>query len=561
MDTTRRRSALALTLVIVASTAAGCLVLVELVAAHRPPGWDEAAHALQGALIAHDVRTGDLLGFLFDTYRQVYWPPLHSWLVGAAFLVAGPSMEAARAVSVLAFVFLAPMLFIVARTVEPRYGTIAGSLAAALTLTCPGIVALASANLLELPALLALSWTMLVYCRLDRDPGAAPASHALLGVSVVVTYLAKTNYGVLLVICIALTKLIAARFRLSPLLTRKNLYAVLPLVLFCVIWFAWPPKIVTTWSSLVNSPYGGEQGRGLAGFLFFPRAIVQLTGSTSVLLWAGIALAWRWRREPGIGFMLVVAITQFVIGELHHTKLVRHIVPMFPPMFVLTGVAGARLWEWLKVNRSADGTMAVALLAGLAVLQVAAFGVPGRSPVQTMRSEVIRQGVDVLEYVSVQARTRTPTLVVNLTRPWPHPPVVDWHLVSQGHLPVTASDETMQRIHGRRHAVTLDRLGIPKSLQARARRVLDRYDAPSMTRTLVVTSPKRPDQLATLLNARIRVDPPESIIALVGASDTATMTVDFIEPALVETGYRRVSIREFTRAKGFEVRIYVYRRP
>ena len=559
MDTTGRRSVLALTLVIAASTAAGCLVLVELVSAHRPPGWDEAAHALQGALIAHDVRTGDLLGFLYDTYRQVYWPPLHSWLVGAAFLVAGPSMEAARGVSVVAFVFLAPTLFIVARTVEPRYGTVAGCLAAALTLTCPGIVALASANLLELPALLALSWTMLVYCRLDRDPGVAPASHALLGVSVVVTYLAKTNYGVLLVICIVLTKLIAAHFRLGPLLTRKNLYAALPLVLFCVIWFAWPPKIVTTWASLVNSPYGGEQGRGLAGLLFFPGAIVRLAGSTSVLLWAGSAFAWKWRREPGIGFLLVVALTQFVIGELHHTKIVRHIVPMFPPMFVLTGVAGARLWEWLKVHRSADRTMAVRLLAGLAILQVGAFGIPGQSPVQTMRPEVIRQGVEVLEYVSAQARAHAPALVVNLNRHWPHPPVVDWHLVSQGHLSVTASDETMQPMRERRHAVTLDPLPIPESLQAHARRVLNRNNAPSMTRTLRGTPPKRPDQLATLLSARLRVDPPQSIIALAGASDTATM--DFIEPAIVEKGYRRVSIREFTRVKGAEFLIYVYRRP
>lgn len=560
MDTPGRRSALALTLVIAASTATGCLVFVEFVLAHRPPGWDEAAHALQGALIAHDVRTGDLLGFLFDTYRQVYWPPLHSWLVGAAFLVTGPSMEAARAVSVLAFVVLAPTLFIVARTVEPRYGTMAGSLAAALTLTCPGMVALASANLLELPALLALSVTMLVYCRLDRDPGAAPACHALLGVSVVVTYLAKTNYGVLLVICIVLTKLFAAHFRLGPLLTRKNLYAALPLVLFCVIWFAWPAKIVTTWASLVNSPYGGDQGRGLAGLLFFPRAIVELTGPTSVLLWAGIVLAWKWRREPGFGFLLVVALTQFVIGELHHTKLVRHIVPMFPPMFVLTGVAGARLWEWLKVHRSADGTMAVALLTGLAILQISVFGFPGSNPVQTMRPEVIRQGTDVLEYVSTQARAHAPALVINSNRPWPHPPVVDWHLVSRGHLPVTASEETMHPARDRRHAVAFDRLRIPKTLQADARRVLDRYNAPSMTRTLRLISPEHPDRLATLLNARLRVDPPQSIIALVGASDTTT-TVDLIEPTIVDQGYRRISMREFTRARGAEVRIYIYSRP
>jgi len=29
--------------------------------------WDEAAHSLKGLLIAHDLRTGDFLSFLYDT--------------------------------------------------------------------------------------------------------------------------------------------------------------------------------------------------------------------------------------------------------------------------------------------------------------------------------------------------------------------------------------------------------------------------------------------------------------------------------------------------------------
>ena len=42
------------------------------------------------------------MGLLIDSYFQIYWPPLHSWLIGIPFLLMGPDLEVARAVSVVA---------------------------------------------------------------------------------------------------------------------------------------------------------------------------------------------------------------------------------------------------------------------------------------------------------------------------------------------------------------------------------------------------------------------------------------------------------------------------
>ena len=549
-------------LVVAASLAAGGLVFVNLVLAHRPPGWDEAAHALQGALIAHDLREGDLLSLLFDTYRQIYWPPLHSWLIGIPFVVTGPNLEVARSVSVVAFVLLAPTLFLVARTIEPAHDSLAGSLTAGLVLTSPGIVTLAAGAMLELPGLLALGCTMLVYCRLERDPAVRPEWHALLGVCTVLTYLVKTNFGVLLVICIVLAKLIAVGFRPRALLTRQNLFAVIPLVVFCAIWFANPRRILTTWNALVNSPWGGEEARGFVGLLFFPRAIVELSGATSVLLWAGLVLTWKARRDPAIAFLLVLALIQFVIGELHHTKLDRHIVPILPPMFVLTGVAGARLWDWLLARGIANRRMAASFLAGLAFLQVASMGVPDRTQVtQIVLPPAARHGAEVLSYVSTQVREQAPALVLDTTISWPHPPVVDWYLVSSGVLPVTAAGSAMEPRRERRLAMTLDELPLPMGMRAQAKRVLRRYDTHSVVRTIHSYDRLKedPDEFMSFLDATIRADPPNAIIALIGASDTTTVTVDSVEPGILRSGYRRVSVREFS--GGARSRVYVYRRP
>jgi len=57
-------------------------------------GWDESAHALYGLLIAHDLSQHDWISLLYDTYRQVYWPPLYSWLAGLLFLFTGRTTAA-----------------------------------------------------------------------------------------------------------------------------------------------------------------------------------------------------------------------------------------------------------------------------------------------------------------------------------------------------------------------------------------------------------------------------------------------------------------------------------
>ena len=550
----RSSSALALAAVFAASAAAGFLVFNRLVLLHLPPSWDEGAHAMFGALIAHDIREGDLAGFLFDSFRQVYWTPLHSWLVGAAFLLAGPSLEASRAVSVFCFVLLAPTLFLVARMIAPRHCIVAGCVAAALSLTTPGIISSAAQGMLELPGLMMLSLTMLVYCGLERDRRVRPRAHALLGVGVVLTYLIKANYGILLVISIVLAKLIAVRFRARRLLTKQNLYAVLPLGLFCVVWFAYPPKAVWTWNALVNTPYGGEAGQGLAGLLFFPRALARHSGSwwMMTILWAGLLLAWRTRYLPGVPFIALLALNLFVIGELHHTKIPRHILPMFPPMFVLTGVAAAQLWGWLR-SHGKGGAAATAV--GLAC--IALF----HTSVLISRDWRYRKDVpvdDVVDYVSAEAQAGAPALVVGLNYARPEPPILDMKLVSAGVLPVTRAGSAMNFFweQGLMRDIRHERL--PERPRAIIQRLLDRYYAPTTMRSLHAydRGPLARSRFKNYLATTLDRDPPRVIIAVSGSS--TNYGIEEIAPDIAKGGFREVSVREFPRA---QTRVHVYRRP
>jgi hypothetical protein len=540
--------------VVAISTAAGWLVYNKLVLLGIQPFWDEAAHLLQAALIAHDVGTGDLPGLLLDSYRQVYWPPMHSWLVGGVFLLTGPDIEAARVVSVVAYVLLAPTLFLVARTVESRHGVTAGIIAAGLVLTCPGIISYAARSMLELPGLLALSAAILAYCVLEKRPDAPPRAHALLGACVVLTYLVKTNFGVLLVLAIVATKLLAVRFRLRALLTRRNMHAVLPLALFCAIWFAYPPKIVSTWQALVNRPWGGEEARGLAGLLFYPNALADLSGSwwMFAVLWIGVIAAWRWRSQPGVLFLLVLTLTLFAIGEIHHTKLDRHIMPMFPPMFVLSGIAGARLWGALA-PRGGHGRAAILLLLACALsLQVATLArrrwIPGGYP----------DGLDVMGYVFAEGRRHEPVLVLGLEGVWPAPPVIDWHLVSEGLLEPTWAGSAMDPRQDRRIANALRHAPIPERLDTRLQSLLGRYDAPAAMRTLHWGDKVEEDreQFESVVVATLDADSPQTIISMIGSRDT-TSPAEAIPPKPPVSGFQEVEVREFPLAG---TRVHVFHR-
>ena len=47
--------------------------------------WDEAAHNLWGRLIFEDITRTQWLALALDTYRQDYWPPMHSWYLSLFF--------------------------------------------------------------------------------------------------------------------------------------------------------------------------------------------------------------------------------------------------------------------------------------------------------------------------------------------------------------------------------------------------------------------------------------------------------------------------------------------
>jgi hypothetical protein len=273
----------------------------------------------------------------------------------------------------------------------------------------------------------------------------------------------------------------------------------------------------------------------------------------AILLWIGLFAAWRDGQRPGMAFLAILALIQFAIGEFHHTKVVRHIVPMFPAMFALAGVAAARLWSWAETRGRGSRLATAALFAGVLALQLATLARRDWYPIEYPDS------TDVRRYVSSLAVETPPILVLGSREAWPAPPVLDWHLVvEEGRLSVTASGSAMNPRQESELARRVAELPLPTPLRATALRVLGRYDASSGSRSLHLGDrfPEDRARFARVLRRTLEAGTPCAIVALIATSDTTRYTASFIAPAVVGVGFREVSVREFPRAV---TRVHVYR--
>ncbi len=515
--------------------------------------WDEATHALHGLLIAQDLHARDWLAFAYDSYRQVYWPPLYSWLTGAAFLVFGPTTVVARSVSLVAFVLLAPVLFLSGRELANANRNLVGAVAGALALTSVPFAEHAAMAMIECWALLAFSLTLLAYMRLGRA-GTTPRAHALLGLMVMLTYFLKANYGLLLLLGIVLALLIEADFRPRALRTRANGYAIAPVVVLGALWFAYPPKVLSTLQALINQPWGGAEARGFAGLLFYPRAFWRLSGSVWIvlLLLASLAAAWEQRRGRNVRLLMVLAIGPFVIGMLHHTKLDRHLLPVFPPLFLLAARATGEAWTRLADRRFAR-VVAAGVLAGMFGLQAKMALCPPPNP------RIAGETQEIFAYVASLVRLARPALVLGTMGVSPGPPMIDWRLVvDERLLAVTCAGSISQEAIERRNAAVLNRMPRLFGLRDELLRVTTRYyDAGRVPRSFYLGLPTDIDPVGfdSWLGRTLGGTQFGGVVVITSLAEGARYPLAFVAPGLERAGLSASSSRVFE-AAGLRVGLY-----
>lgn len=557
------------------------LVWTQGIARDVPLHYDEASHALLGLQAADNLGRGDVAAFLYDSYSQILWPPLHAWVTGAVFLAAGPSRAGARAVSLAGYAALALALYALGHEVgraapggaesdparrESR-GRWCGMLAAAFALVAPLSRALAARVYVETPAaaLLVLGlWLYLRAARLDRT-----RQWAGTGVLIVLTYLARTQYGLLLLGCIALDRVLSVRPSLRSWFSRGNVAMLAPVALFVLIWFSYPPKLSGAWYWL-RTAMAYELGPQQYGAAYFALMLDPASGSSFVALYLvfGLLLSLAHLRERALRVPVLLAVLQFVPSLFSPNHLMRLMYPLLLALDIL-----AAFWVTVGFERFARRSRRLSwvVAAGLALLLLLSLAVPtDRSPRRDL--QVDYSGIDiydapltgVLAYIDAQARAGGPVLLLGApdTGIGLDQYMLDWHAVAEARfVPVYGSGILYSPWGSARRgspADALRNLGAPPGLVAEIDRLNargTRPDIPGTNRALWLPvpgdalAPATPANLRDLLGPTLAAYTPRRIIALGDGSRAAYYTPSFLGAALERAGYRRVAEREFAAEK------------
>jgi hypothetical protein len=415
-------------LIIVGALAAlvGGLIFFNIIGPAEAFHWDEGHHTLYGTWIYRDLAGGDWDRFWADTHHQAYWCFLHSWLLGAFFLLFGLSFQSARALSLVFFFLTTLLVYLISIKFFSRAGWKIGLLAAFACLTSPLMIAFSAQSMLE--GLGALVFLSAVYLYFQSAETKQWYWYALFGLVLGLSIVTKYNYALFILSSSAVVilaelpgvyrelkgsenialagknkrkehkqpKKIANPF--YPWLY-KNLVIAAPVVLIALWWFLGPESerkiaMLLQTGNMISEP-------NVIGFwqnvIYYPRAIMTdgfsspWFGLLAVLaIFVPLAVLKEKKIAPLAIIVLVVwAISTFSVGA----KFIRHFHNVLPVVFILFA-ASVFAWtelltERLQKYRLTAGIVLLVLLVPAVLSLTALPALYGGEDVQVKDFEVV----------------------------------------------------------------------------------------------------------------------------------------------------------------------------
>jgi 4-amino-4-deoxy-L-arabinose transferase-like glycosyltransferase len=310
-------------------------------------------------------------------------PPLTCWLSAASMEVFGPRAWAARLPGALAYLAAVAVVADLARSIGG--GRAAGTWAGwALVFSA---LPVGAANILTTDSLVTFLQTAAAWCAWRSLTAESEKTgrrwalglHAALGLG----FLAKGPAGILVALPIAVFAILRHRSVPSVRLLRPS-----GLALFAAIAFPWfiavGLKVPGAFDGWLHREMGtriaGDTHRNMPAYAYIP-ILLGGTLPAGILLPAALRRAcaeWRSRgdRARGIEFLALWAAIPFIVLCAARSRLPLYLLPLFPPLAVLTGLWLAERLQG-KSLRPALAVGLVALAAGLWLgARLASFRIP-----------------------------------------------------------------------------------------------------------------------------------------------------------------------------------------
>lgn len=375
------------------SVVIGREVFLRLIAPAPPLNFDEAAHSLPGYYILRDILALDLRALWGDFHIQTLWPPGFSLLQAPFLGILGRSDESARLFAYIMLAATALMACAIAYQISPELAPLAGLASGLIALSAPGWLFVGSWAMQETPV--AFVVFVAFWCFLQALKTRRTIWFFLTGCALYFAFLTKFNYAAFAIAAVGIVDL-GERLRLirtkrdagtqDRLVSTSQFFALYaPLVAGVLFWFFGGTDIVPTevkWRDFrffVTNEDSGYPFWSAENLMFYVRTtfdwLMPAPASAGAAL-LGAAWAVARVRHPGVTLLAVFFALGFVLATVHQLKADRYITPLFPSLWLLTGLGAADFAGELtnRFSRRAPGAEATRRPLGSWMLAFGSFG-------------------------------------------------------------------------------------------------------------------------------------------------------------------------------------------
>lgn len=332
-----------------------------------PFPWDSGAYACEGLRIAQDLKTGDMISFAADSYRQGWWPFFHSWLLAPAFILFGNTYAVARGVSMFCFILFVFVLYLASLEMSRKQGHWVGLMTVYLALTSLPLLVLSAMCMSEMPGLLMTFITFFLYLKAIKHQ----KSFLFVCTSLVMalTLFTKWHHGLFVVFAIFITQLTATK----KILSRSNYSLFLPFLLIMMGWFVYPRHITSFFGHSTFQPQY-YKFLSLENFLFYPKSFFQVYHSSwiiALVVAIGFIISLRRIKDPRIRLFVIHILIGMILMTIKLDNRHRYIISIVPSIWILGASQLAELMDYLKSrlpSRKIKIALAFFIMAGISII-------------------------------------------------------------------------------------------------------------------------------------------------------------------------------------------------
>lgn len=373
LRTTYNSKVIAAALLFAITLAASISLYSTLVSCRNIPfPYDSAGHAYEGLRIAEDIRTGDIISFLADTYRQSFWPFFHSWLLAPAFILFGNTYAVARGVSLFCFVLFVLTIYLMGMEMSHAHGHWVGIVAAYFALTSLPMLVLSVMSMSEIPGLLMTFLTFLCYLKALKQN--KTYLFCCTSILTALTFFTKWHHGVFAAAAVFLTQIVHSR----RLLSRTNGTLLFPFLAIAAAWFIYPPHIVSFYHHSTFQPHFYKFLSG-DNWLFYPKGFLNVYHSSpliAIVVLLSFLYSFKRLKEPAIMLLVIHVLVGIVVMTIKLDNRYRYIITLVPSVWLLASMQLVNICHRFGCNiRKNKLTLASVLIIMFAVFLTTSLSV------------------------------------------------------------------------------------------------------------------------------------------------------------------------------------------